>query len=225
MGGGLAGEWQAQREGGAKGACAVGSAPRASQRNQAGLERPGRWRRWGGRAGAGQPGGRGGATLEPRVPLPWPPPAPRAAPSPPGRAPGPRTDGPWRRPPPASPCSPSPRSRWRPGPRPALVSAPDPVSERPPTPALRGISPRGPPWGPDPFATTLRDSFSKPLSDAPSGRPPASARFPQPLSDSPQAGAVSHLRTRDSPQAPQRRPRARWMPTRLRTGESFSDAP
>lgn len=166
----LAREWQARPEDWVEGACALGSAPRASRRSLAGRGRPGRWRRWGGRAGAGRPGGRGGATLQPRVPLPWPPPAPGAAPSPPGRAPGPRTDGPWRRPPLASPCSLPPRSRWRPGPRPALASAPDPVSERSPTPALRGTSPRGQPGGYSPLATTLRDSFPKPLSDAPQVR-------------------------------------------------------
>lgn len=128
-----------------------------------------------GRAGAGLPGGRGGATPEPRVPLRWPPPAPRAAPSPPGRAPGPRTDGPWRRPPPASPCSPPPRSRWRPGPRPAPASAPDPVSERAPAPTLRRARPRGdagrPVWG----GPTRSSHLPGLLLPAPQRRPPDGA--------------------------------------------------
>lgn len=162
--------------------------------------------------------GRGGATPEPRVPLPWPPPAPCAAPSPPGRAPGPRTDGPWRRPPPASPCSPPPRSRWRPGPRPAPASAPDPVSERAPASAPRRARPRGdagrPAWGgPNPLAPTSRDSFSQPLSDAPRpGRSPAlkpgASPHPQPLSDAPGARAPSlpqDLLLGSFSQAPKRR--------------------
>lgn len=188
----LAREWQAR-------AGAVGSAPRAWRRSRAVPGRPGRRRRWGGRAGAGRPGGRGGATLKPSVPLPWPPPAPCAAPSPPGRAPGPRTDGPWRRPPPASPCSPPPRSRWPPGPRPAPALAPDPVSERAPR---RRLSLAEPAQGPNFLAPAWWGSFSSP-SATPLGlggpSPQAPPRRPWPAPSVPQY-------LRPFPQAPQRRP-------------------
>lgn len=208
----------------------------------AGRWRQGWWRRWGGRAGAGRPGGRGGATLEPSVLLPWPPPAPCVAPSPPGRAPGPRTDGPWRRPPPASPCSPPPRSRWPPGPRPAPASVPDPVSELPPHPPLRP-SCAEPARGAQLPRPCLLGLLLQPLSDAPQtgrplssgpGTPPDPFSRPRPapclpqylpdplvrlLSDVPPAG-MSPLSQDPAPpaQVPQRLPPGRDAPPpRLKT--------
>lgn len=112
--------------GGAGRACAVGPALKSCRRPAAGAVLR--------RAGRGGPAGRGGATLS-SVLLPWPSPAPGAAPSAPGRARGSRTDGPWRRPPPASRCSPPLRSLWRPGLR--LAPVPAPVSETPALPSPR----------------------------------------------------------------------------------------